>query len=221
MPSPAIPENPRALPDCIESLEAEPGTARRMEASSKESGAMLRAFFEHASEAKVAIDENGGIVLVNAKAEEMFGYDRTELIGRNLELLLPENLRETHADHRRNYFAHPRTRPMGVGLGLAGRRRDGAEIPIEISLSFIDEGGRKLALALITDITARKRAEEEMRASMEALRQSEATVRALLESASQGIVAVDSTGRIALVNAKTEEMFGYTREELLGAELEM
>jgi PAS domain S-box-containing protein len=187
----------------------------------QESEATLRAFLESASQGVVAVDAEGRIVLVNAKTEEMFGYQREELLGQFLEVLLPERLKSLHVPRRADYFAHPRVRPMGVGIDLAGRKKDGAEFPVEISLSPVVAGGRALALGFITDITERKRVETQVRESMEALRKSEATVRALLESASQGVVAVNRDGKIVLVNAKTEEMFDFKREELLGQDLEI
>jgi PAS domain S-box-containing protein len=100
---------------------------------------------------------------VNAKTEEMFGYTRAELLGSGLEILLPENLRRAHIEHRTNYFLAPRSRPMGVGMELRGRKKDGTEFPVEISLSFVREAGGQLALALITDISARKQIELQMR----------------------------------------------------------
>jgi PAS domain S-box-containing protein len=119
----------------------------------------LRAFLESASQGVVAIDRAGTITLVNAKTEEMFGYRREELIGAPMERLLPEGLQGQHAAHRSEYFIAPRSRPMGVGLELRGRKKGGVEFPVEISLSFVDEPGDPQALALITDISERKRLE--------------------------------------------------------------
>ena len=94
---------------------------------------------------------------LNARTEEVFGYRRDELVGQPLEILLPERFREAHAAHMREFFAHPRTRPMALGLDIWGRKKDGAEFPLEVSLSFVEQGGAPLALALMTDITERKR----------------------------------------------------------------
>ena len=133
------------------------------EAVLRDSEATLRAFLESASQGVVVIDSSGAIALVNAKTEEMFGYVRDELLGQPLEVLLPEKLRLLHIGRRATYFAQPHVRPMGVGLDLAGRRKDGTEFPVEISLSYIDRRGRRLALGFITDITERKRFEEQLR----------------------------------------------------------
>src|ERR1041384_2944030 len=94
-----------------------------------------RAILESASEGIVIVDARGVIVTVNAKAEGMFGYPRAELVGQRLELLLPDRLRDKHVDHRSGYMHDPRVRPMGTGLDLIARRKNGSEFPVEISLS--------------------------------------------------------------------------------------
>ena len=98
----------------------------------------LRALLESASEGIVVIDEGGTIVLANAMSERLFGYSRGELLGAPVEKFLVEDIRAIHCGHRQNYFSHPRTRPMGSGMPLAGRRKDGSTFPVEISLSFAD-----------------------------------------------------------------------------------
>jgi PAS domain S-box-containing protein len=119
-----------------------------------------RVLFESASEGIVIVDRHGHIVLVNAKTEAMFGYARAELIGRPLEILVPERMRDVHARHRAGYSLDPRVRPMGQGLDLTGRGIDGNEFPVEISLSFAEEEGEPRFMAFVTDITQRKRVEE-------------------------------------------------------------
>ncbi|HUJ75466.1 MAG TPA: ATP-binding protein, partial [bacterium] len=111
----------------------------------------------------MAIEIGGAIRLVNAKTEEQFGYRREELLGQPLEILMPEGLRAQHVAHRAEYFQAPRSRPMGMGMELKGRKKDGTEFPVEISLSFVREQSGQLALALITDISERKRLDEQMR----------------------------------------------------------
>ena len=133
--------------------------------SCKRSEARLRAFLESASQGLVAADACGKIIMVNSKTEELFGYGREELLGRSLETLLPQRYRQVHAEHRGDYFAHRRNRPMGFGMDLQGARKDGTEFPVEISLSWIEEDGSTLAFALITDISERKRLEENLRHS--------------------------------------------------------
>jgi PAS domain S-box-containing protein len=125
--------------------------------------ATRRALFESASEGVLLIDWTGRIILVNAAAERMFDYGRGELLGQTLEILLPERVRGPHVVHRTGYFAEPRVRPMGIGLALSGRRNDGTEFPVEISLSYVRSPDGVMAMAFITDITERSRVEEAAR----------------------------------------------------------
>ena len=129
-----------------------------LQAHEKLAGALL----ESAAQAIVATDRLGRIVLANAKTEEMFGYPRGELTGRPVEMLLPQSVRDAHAGRRERYFARPRVRPMGIGLDLSGRRRDGREFPVEVSLSHIETQEGPFAIAFICDITERKRLEEQL-----------------------------------------------------------
>src|ERR1035441_7657073 len=111
----------------------------------------LRALLNSASQGVVAIDESGRMVLVNVKIEEMFGYTRDELLGQPLEVMLPERYRTAHDEDLQRYFAHPHTRVMGLGIDLCGRSKNGVEFPVEVSLSWIEQGGSRLAMAIITD----------------------------------------------------------------------
>jgi protein-histidine pros-kinase len=173
----------------------------------------FEAFVEAAPDAVVLIDGKGRIVAVNAQTEKLFGFTRAELIGGPVEQLLPERFHQAHVDHRARYRADPRARPMGVGLELFGRRRNGTEFPIDISLSPLRTAEGMLFTAAIRDITEQKRVEE-------TLRKSEEKFRAFVESAPDAIVIIDPEGRISLVNAQTEKLFGYPRTELLGRPVE-
>jgi PAS domain S-box-containing protein len=110
------------------------------------------------------VAREGRIVWANGRAARMFGYDPDALAGQALEVLLPERLRAAHAQHRAGFFANPRVRPMGLGLELTARRKDGSEFPVEISLSHVETDGGLLALGFITDVTPRKEAEKRLQA---------------------------------------------------------
>ena len=132
---------------------------------------------------------------VNASALALFRYERDELLGQPVECLVPERFRANHVRHRNRYAAGAFRRPMGQGLELAGLRRDGSEFPLDVSLSFTETADGVLFLAFIHDLSGSRRSDE-------ARRRVEARTQALLEAASEGIVIVDHTGRIASVNAK-------------------
>jgi PAS domain S-box-containing protein len=128
-----------------------------------------RELLEFAPDAVVGVDENGEIVRVNSRTEAVFGYEREELIGQPVEMLVPGTLRAAHVAHRDGYFEAPRTRPMGAGLDLSARRKDGSEFPCEISLSTVATDSGMMALAAIRDITDRRRDRDELRRAVRRL----------------------------------------------------
>jgi len=115
----------------------------------------MRALFESGSEAILAVDRAGQIVLSNPRAEAMFGYERGELVGQRLDVLIPERVRSVHEGHRAEYFGKPRPRRLGAGPKLTGRRKDGSEFPIEIGLTHVPDDDGGLAMALVTDLSER------------------------------------------------------------------
>jgi PAS domain S-box-containing protein len=121
----------------------------------------FRQLVELAPDAMLGVDAEGRIVWVNAQAERLFGYGRDEMIGRPVEILVPEAVRAVHPRHRASFAADPHTRPMGVGLDLAARRKDGTQFPAEISLVPIETSDGLMVTAVIRDLTERRRAEEE------------------------------------------------------------
>jgi len=186
--------------------------ARLSEAALRRSEDTARAVLESASEGILLIDATGRITLVNAAAERMFDYARTELLGQPLEVLLPERIRAGHRGHRAGYFTEPRVRPMGIGLDLSGRRRDGTEFPVEISLSHVVsvEGG--LAIAFITDITERKRVEAQLQRQREVLYQNEKL--AALGTMAAGI-AHEMNNPLGIITTRIEVMLLDAEQQAL------
>jgi PAS domain S-box-containing protein len=187
---------------------------RSGEASPSHSQAIFEKLFEFSPDAILVTDASGRITQANAQVREVFGYTREELLGQQIEILIPERFREIHPSHRHNYFAQPQPRPMGIGLELYGRRKDGSEFPVDILLSPVESSEGQVVLSVIRDITRRRLAEE-------ALQRSEKQLRALFEFSPDAVVVTDQEGKIAQVNAQVEKFFGYDRSELLGQPIEI
>ncbi|MGZ3330551.1 MAG: sensor histidine kinase [Gemmatimonadaceae bacterium] len=125
----------------------------------------FRGVLETGPDAIVLVDCSGRMVLVNSETEQLFGYSREELLGDFVELLVPKRFHKSHPQHRGKYFHNPQTRPMGIGLELWGKRKDGTEFPVEISLSPLTIEDRQLAMAAIRDVSSRKKTEEALKSA--------------------------------------------------------
>jgi protein-histidine pros-kinase len=159
---------------------------------------------EAAPDAMVVMDATGKIVAVNTQTEELFGYARAELVGSQIEMLVPESLRAQHLAHRNDYLAAPHVR---AGIDLRGRRKDGAEFTAEVWLTPMTTADGPMISAAVRDVRGKRRQER--------------LFRGLLEAAPDAMVIVDQSGRIVLVNAQVEQKFGYQRAELVGQPVEM
>lgn len=183
------------LKSMITMLKSEISERKRVEQALRKSEALLQSFFRAAPDATVIVDTEGQVIQVNDQVEAIFGYKQEELVGKSVDLLLPGRFRKGHLTHRARYTSHPVTRPMGAGLSLYGRRKDGQEFPVDIMLSpLITEEG-DLVICSVRDITERKRAEE-------ALREKDELLHAAVTSAPLALLAIDHSGAIKLSMGK-------------------
>ena len=168
-----------------------------------------------APEAMVGVDQGGAILLVNRQTELLFGYDRDDLVGRPIETLVPESLQKVHPAHRAAYLAGPRARPMGAGLQLTARRRDGTEFPVAVNLSHFSTGDDVLVIAAMRDM-AEQRHEAEKAQTVAA---AEDLVRTVMASASIGIALADLDGSFQVVNRSLCDLLGYDEAYFLAHRL--
>ena len=160
----------------------------------------FRGLMESAPDAMVIVGAHGRIVLINRQTEQLFGYDRDELLGQPVEILIPEQFRSRHAAHRTGFIDDPKVRPMGAGLELFGVRRDGTEFPVEISLSPMETDEARLVSAAVRDITERKRAEAIVLGALKRERELTESLRELDRIKSDFVATVSHELRTPLTN---------------------
>jgi PAS domain S-box-containing protein len=190
-------------------------------------GKQFRDLVEAAPDAIVGVDREGHIVLVNSQTERLFGYTRSELMGHRVEMLLPEPLRAGHRTHRSHYTRAPHTRPMGVGLDLVARKKDGQIFPVEVSLSPLDTVDGLIITSIIRDVTERKSLERKLRQYTEELellvderttelRAERDLSKQVIEHTTSLIMVLSAEGSILLFNQGCEEVSGYAQDETMG-----
>jgi len=179
----------------------------RRSSTFEKAASKAQSLLETAPDAMVIVNQWGQVVLVNAQTEKLFGYSKQELLGHEVEMLIPEEFLKYHKHHRDKYFGQPKTRNMGQGMELYGKKKDGSTFPVEISLSPLKTDEGVFVSAAIRDITFRKKAENKFKG--------------LLESAPDAVVIVGEDGKIQLVNTQVVNIFGFEKEELIDKQIEV
>ncbi len=170
-------------------------------------GGWLRQLIDATPIGLVVVSRDGHIMVTNTELEHQFGYSRAELLGKQVEMLLPERYQNSHHGLRGDYSRTPQKRPMGIGRELFGRRKDGMEFPIEIGLNPIETETGPAVIASICDISVRTRLHTNFRQ--------------MVEASPVGTLMIDGDGRIGFVNAKLCQLFGYEENQLIGEKLEV
>ena len=169
---------------------------------------LFQSLFDFAPDAIIVVNEKGLILQANAQAEKIFGYVKKELIGKSVEILIPERFRKSHDEHLKEYMQNPRKRFMGEEFELYGLRKDGAEFSVDIALNYVSTKDGIMVLSIVRDITEHKRMEE-------ALQVSEEKFRRIFENAAEGIFQTSMDRRILAANPACVNLLGYVSSDEL------
>ncbi len=162
----------------------------------------------------ITINEQGTVESFNLAAEKIFGYMADEVIGKNIKMLMPEPYHSGHDGYLTNYMGGGAAKVIGIGREVTGRRRDGSTFPMDLAVSEMSVGERRLFTGIVRDITERKQKEEELRAS-------ETRIRAVLDNVLDGIITISERGTVESFNVAAEQIFGYAPSEVIGKNIKM
>jgi two-component system, LuxR family, sensor kinase FixL len=173
-----------------------------------------RSIFQSAVDGIVVIDARGLIEAFNPAAERLFGYTETEVLGRNVSMLMPPPYRDEHDGYLNRYLTEGSPRIIGIGREVRGRKRDGTVFPLHLSVGEMSVDGQRKFTGILHDLSGRVELEERLRSS-------EARWRAIVESAVDAIIVIDSRGHIEALNPAAERLFGYSEQEAIGRNVSM
>ncbi len=176
--------------------------------------ARLRAVVETAVDGVILIDAAGTVLMFNPACEKLFGYAAAEVIGQNVKMLMPEPYRAEHDGYIANYARTREAKIIGIGREVQGRRKDGTTFPMDLSVGETREGDASIFVGIIHDLSERKQGEQ-------ALRESAARLRAVVDTAVDGVILIDTRGTVTAFNPACEKLFGYRAAEVVGQNVKM
>ena len=177
-------------------------------------GGTLRTVLDTAVDGIILIDASGSVLMFNKACETLFGYNAEEVVGQNVKMLMPSPFQEEHDRYLDNYQRTKEAKIIGIGREVIGLRKDGTTFPMDLSVGESTQDGEAIFVGVIHDLTERKQAEK-------ALRDSAERIRAVVETAVDGVILIDSHGTIRMFNPACEKLFGYTAAEALGKNVKL
>jgi len=177
-------------------------------------GGTLRTVLDTAVDGIILIDASGSVLMFNKACETLFGYNAEEVVGQNVKMLMPSPFQEEHDRYLNNYQRTKEAKIIGIGREVIGLRKDGTTFPMDLSVGESTQDGEAIFVGVIHDLTERKQAEK-------ALRDSAERIRAVVETAVDGVILIDSHGTIRMFNPACEKLFGYTAAEALGKNVKL
>ncbi len=192
-----------------DSLQAEVIERERAEAAMREQAARIQAILDAAVDAIITIDEKGTVELLNPSAERLFGYTAAEVIGQNVNLLMPEPYHSEHDGYLNNYRATGQKKIIGIGREVIGRRKNGTTFPMHLAVSELWLGDRHMFTGIARDIT-------DLKMAVRQLSDSESRTQAILNTAVDAIITINPNGEIESFNKAAEKMFGHSATDMIG-----
>ncbi|HEX7006256.1 MAG TPA: PAS domain S-box protein [Alphaproteobacteria bacterium] len=174
----------------------------------------LRAVVNTAVDGVILIDADGVILMFNPACEKMFGYSAEEVIGQNVKILMPPPYRDEHDDYIANYRRTGEAKIIGIGREVVGQHKDGTVFPIDLSVSEARQNGETIFVGIIRDLTERRKQDR-------AVREVAARLRAVVDTAMDGVILIDASGTILMFNPACERLFGYAADEVVGRNVKM
>src|SRR6266700_154502 len=175
---------------------------------------LLRAVVDTAVDGVILIDADGSVLMFNPACEKLFGYSAAEVMGQNVKMLMPARYSTEHDRYLDNYGRTGVKKVIGIGREVVGRRKDGTTFPMDLSVGEAKENGKPIFVGIIHDLTERERSEREVR-------ETAARLKALVETAVDGVIMIDAVGEVLMFNPACEKLFGYSAGEVIGRNVKM